>query len=101
MSTIFSCKVLSTDLFCMEQASSAYNGIGVVKLMGRESGFIAMHATLASGQVDAVLIPEVIGYFVQINNFKLLYRAELLQVALPTLHRSPLKWKASTECCNL
>ncbi|MCO5579551.1 hypothetical protein L7F22_033408 [Adiantum nelumboides] len=41
------------------EASSAFNGIGVVKLMGRQSGFIAMHATLASGQVDAVLIPEV------------------------------------------
>ncbi|MCO5579159.1 hypothetical protein L7F22_033012 [Adiantum nelumboides] len=41
------------------EASSAFNGIGVVKLMGRQSGFIAMHVTLASGQVDAVLIPEV------------------------------------------
>ncbi|KAH7422095.1 hypothetical protein KP509_13G090300 [Ceratopteris richardii] len=41
------------------EASSAFNGIGIVKLMGRQSGFIAMHATLASGQVDAVLIPEV------------------------------------------
>ncbi|KAL3684843.1 hypothetical protein R1sor_002865 [Riccia sorocarpa] len=41
------------------EASSAYNGIGIVKLMGRQSGFIAMYATLASGQVDIVLIPEV------------------------------------------
>ncbi|KAJ7546450.1 hypothetical protein O6H91_08G040900 [Diphasiastrum complanatum] len=41
------------------EASSAYNGVGIVKLMGRQSGFIAMYATLASGQVDAVLIPEV------------------------------------------
>lgn len=41
------------------EASSAYRGIGVVKLMGRESGFIAVQASLASGVVDAVLIPEV------------------------------------------
>ena len=41
------------------QARSAYNGIGIVKLMGRQSGFIAMHASLASGQTDICLIPEV------------------------------------------
>lgn len=41
------------------QAHSAYHGIGVVKLMGRSSGFIAMHASLASGQIDICLIPEV------------------------------------------
>ncbi|CAI0449666.1 unnamed protein product [Linum tenue] len=34
------------------------NGVGVVKLMGRYSGFIAMHATLASRDVDCCLIPE-------------------------------------------
>jgi len=27
--------------------------------MGRDSGFIAMHASLASGQIDICLIPEV------------------------------------------
>ncbi|XP_021835160.1 ATP-dependent 6-phosphofructokinase 5, chloroplastic [Spinacia oleracea] len=41
------------------EAHSAYHGIGLVKLMGRSSGFIAMHASLASGQVDICLIPEV------------------------------------------
>ncbi|XP_010526665.1 PREDICTED: ATP-dependent 6-phosphofructokinase 5, chloroplastic [Tarenaya hassleriana] len=41
------------------EAHSAYHGIGVVKLMGRSSGFIAMQASLASGQVDICLIPEV------------------------------------------
>ncbi|KAG0492425.1 hypothetical protein HPP92_005823 [Vanilla planifolia] len=40
------------------EAHSAYHGIGIVKLMGRNSGFIAMHASLASGQVDVCLIPE-------------------------------------------
>ena len=41
------------------EATGARNGIGVVKLMGRHSGFIACHAALASTDVDAVLIPEL------------------------------------------
>ncbi|KAH7547206.1 hypothetical protein FEM48_Zijuj01G0284900 [Ziziphus jujuba var. spinosa] len=40
------------------EAESVENGIGVVKLMGRYSGFIAMYATLASRDVDCCLIPE-------------------------------------------
>ena len=36
------------------EASSAYRGIGLVKLMGRQSGFIAMQASMASGVVDIV-----------------------------------------------
>ncbi|KAG5034405.1 hypothetical protein JHK87_009315 [Glycine soja] len=40
------------------EAESIENGIGVVKLMGRYSGFIAMYATLASRDVDCCLIPE-------------------------------------------
>lgn len=35
------------------------NGVGIVKLMGRSAGFIAVHATLASGDVDLCLVPEV------------------------------------------
>jgi 6-phosphofructokinase 1 len=35
------------------------NGIGIVKLMGRSAGFIAVHSTLASGDVDLCLVPEV------------------------------------------
>ncbi|KAL4422989.1 hypothetical protein ABPG77_005469 [Micractinium sp. CCAP 211/92] len=34
-------------------------GISVVKLMGRQSGFIAMNASMASGVVDVCLIPEI------------------------------------------
>lgn len=41
------------------EAEDAVNGIGLVKLMGRESGFIAAHAALASNDADFVLIPEV------------------------------------------
>ncbi|KAL8254524.1 hypothetical protein R6Q59_032745 [Mikania micrantha] len=40
------------------EALSNENCIGLVKLMGRNSGFIAMHATLASRDVDCCLIPE-------------------------------------------
>lgn len=41
------------------EASGAINGIGLVKLMGRDSGFIASLATLACSEVNFVLIPEV------------------------------------------
>ncbi|XP_050886080.1 ATP-dependent 6-phosphofructokinase 4, chloroplastic isoform X4 [Lathyrus oleraceus] len=40
------------------EVNSVENGIGIVKLMGRYSGFIAMYATLASRDVDCCLIPE-------------------------------------------
>lgn len=40
------------------EVNSVENGIGIVKLMGRYSGFIAMNATLASRDVDCCLIPE-------------------------------------------
>jgi 6-phosphofructokinase 1 len=35
------------------------NGVGLVKLMGREAGFIAAGATIASGDCNFSLIPEV------------------------------------------
>jgi len=41
------------------EAEGARNGIGLVKLMGRESGFIAAAATLATTDVNFCLIPEV------------------------------------------
>jgi 6-phosphofructokinase 1 len=40
------------------EAEGAKNGIGLVKLMGRESGFIAAYATLANNDVNFCLIPE-------------------------------------------
>lgn len=40
------------------EAESGENGVGVVKLMGRDSGYIALYATLASRDVDCCLIPE-------------------------------------------
>jgi len=43
----------------VEASCNLPNGIGLVKLMGRSSGFIAVHATMGSGDVDLVLVPEV------------------------------------------
>ncbi|KAG8049861.1 hypothetical protein GUJ93_ZPchr0009g259 [Zizania palustris] len=40
------------------EAESAVNGVGLVKLMGRSTGHIALHATLSSRDVDCCLIPE-------------------------------------------
>jgi 6-phosphofructokinase 1 len=41
------------------EAVGAPNGIGLVKVMGRDSGFIAAYGTLASTEVNFCLIPEV------------------------------------------
>jgi 6-phosphofructokinase 1 len=41
------------------EASSASGGVGLVKLMGRESGFIAANAALANRNVNLVLVPEL------------------------------------------
>ena len=41
------------------EAEGAENGIGIVKLMGRDSGFIAATASLANSVVDFCLVPEV------------------------------------------
>lgn len=41
------------------EARSQINGIGLVKLMGRESGFIATYTAIASHETNFVLIPEV------------------------------------------
>ncbi|MCQ2108925.1 MAG: ATP-dependent 6-phosphofructokinase [Fibrobacter sp.] len=41
------------------EANGAYNGLGLVKLMGRDSGFIAAYAALATTVVNICLVPEV------------------------------------------
>jgi 6-phosphofructokinase 1 len=41
------------------EAAASPNGVGIVKLMGRHSGFIASYAALAANAADIVLIPEV------------------------------------------
>ncbi|MEA5113696.1 MAG: ATP-dependent 6-phosphofructokinase [Geobacteraceae bacterium] len=41
------------------EATGARNGVGLVKLMGRESGFIAAFSTLADNNVNFCLVPEI------------------------------------------
>lgn len=41
------------------EAISSPNGVGLVKVMGRHSGFIACYAALAQNDANFVLIPEV------------------------------------------
>ena len=41
------------------EAKGAYHGIAIVKLMGRQSGFIAATAALATQEANFVLIPEI------------------------------------------
>ena len=41
------------------EAKGAYNGVAIVKLMGRDSGFIAANAALSMPEVNMVLIPEL------------------------------------------
>jgi 6-phosphofructokinase 1 len=41
------------------ESHDVMNGVGIVRVMGRESGFIAACTALASGDVNYVLIPEV------------------------------------------
>lgn len=41
------------------EAKGVFNGIAIVKLMGRDSGFIAAHSSLANSVVNICLIPEI------------------------------------------
>jgi 6-phosphofructokinase 1 len=41
------------------EAEAAWNGVGLVKLMGRHAGFITASATLTNGDVDFCMVPEV------------------------------------------
>lgn len=41
------------------EATSAVNGVGLVKLMGRYSGFIARDASMSNQNVDFCLVPEL------------------------------------------
>lgn len=66
--------------------------------MGRSSGFIAMHASLASGQIDICLIPEV----VMLNFFMKTLFCETVLILLIHAHkgtfpftRSPRSFAAS------
>lgn len=70
------------------EALSAYNGVAIVKLMGRDAGFIAAAATLASRDVNFCLVPEVpfvlegpTGLFAMLEQRLLLRRHAVIVVA--------------------
>jgi 6-phosphofructokinase 1 len=56
--TAFSAAAKSINIAEIE-ARAALGGVGLVKVMGRHSGFIACYAALANHIADFVLIPEV------------------------------------------
>ncbi|HET7291238.1 MAG TPA: ATP-dependent 6-phosphofructokinase [Vicinamibacteria bacterium] len=43
----------------ISEAQAARNGIGLVKLMGRDSGFIAAYSVLVDSRVSFCLVPEI------------------------------------------
>lgn len=54
-----SCEVASQMIqAAYVEATCVINGVGLIKLMGRQSGYIAMMASLAHASVDFCLIPE-------------------------------------------
>jgi 6-phosphofructokinase 1 len=66
------------------EAHGARNGVGLVKLMGRESGFIAAYAALAYSDVNFCLIPEVpftVERFLDILNERLEKKSHAVIVA--------------------
>lgn len=40
------------------ESKGAYNGVGLIKVMGRDSGFIAAYAALANSHVNYCIVPE-------------------------------------------
>nr|WP_298994569.1 ATP-dependent 6-phosphofructokinase [uncultured Allomuricauda sp.] len=61
------------------EAAGAYNGISIIKLMGRDSGFIAASAALAMPVVNLVLIPEMDFQLEGPNGFFEVLRQRLLR----------------------
>ncbi len=57
----FETAIYATELFVTaahNEAEGAFNGVGLIKVMGRDSGFIAANATLANSHINYCLVPE-------------------------------------------
>ncbi|MFH1653142.1 MAG: ATP-dependent 6-phosphofructokinase [Pseudomonadota bacterium] len=57
----FETAVYATDpviVAAHNEARGAYNGIGLIHVMGRDSGFIAAYAALANSHINYCLVPE-------------------------------------------
>ena len=61
------------------EAKASPNGVGLVRLMGRHSGFIACYASLATSDANFVLIPEVPFCLQGENGFLMALRKRLEQ----------------------
>lgn len=61
------------------EAKGVRNGVGIVKLMGRHSGYITALSSLAHGQVNFVLVPEVPFHFEGSNGLLACLRRRLDQ----------------------
>ena len=85
------------------EAKGAPNGIGLVKVMGRDAGFIAAAATLASQEVNFTLIPEVPFELLGENGFlhvlkkRVLAREHALIVVAEGAGQDLMKTKDSTK----
>ncbi|MBO5762827.1 MAG: ATP-dependent 6-phosphofructokinase [Lentisphaeria bacterium] len=57
----FETAIYTSSLFVTaahNEAEGAYNGVGLIKVMGRDSGFIAAYTTLANSHINYCLVPE-------------------------------------------
>lgn len=52
-------QAVATIMGAHNEARGTLNGVGLVKVMGRHSGFVACHAALATSHVNFVIIPEM------------------------------------------
>ncbi len=81
---------------CAHSEARGYpNGVGLVKLMGRDSGFIAAFAALAENSVNYVLIPEVPFYLEGRNGLLKCLENRLSDAATPL--SSSRRARASTS----
>ncbi|MCA1963014.1 MAG: ATP-dependent 6-phosphofructokinase [Prosthecobacter sp.] len=85
------------------EACGAVNGVGLLKLMGRDSGFIACFAALAGSNVDYVLIPEVpftlqgTGGLLESLRYRLAKRGQAVIVVAEGAGQELLKTDGSTD----
>ena len=85
------------------EATGSLNGIGLLKLMGRDSGFIACYAALAGSNVDFVLIPEVAfelegsGGLLEALHYRIAKRKSAVVVVAEGAGQNLLTGKAETD----
>lgn len=60
------CEVINT---AYAEISGSNNCVGIVKLMGRDCGWIALHASMGSYNVDVCLIPEYFVHEVELTKY--------------------------------